>query len=36
MPLPFDQVSNDRKIINPQIFLDGTAVILGHGHRGPN
>ena len=36
MPLPFDKVNNDRKFINPQIFLDGTAVILGHGHRGPN
>ena len=33
-PLPFEQVNSGRKFINPQIFFDGTAVILGHGHRG--
>lgn len=34
MPLPFDQVDQNVKSINPQRFFDGTAIIVGHGYRG--
>jgi arylsulfatase A-like enzyme len=34
-PLPFDLVDKSRKFINPNVFFDGTALIVGHGHRGP-